>query len=124
MAAEEVIHFPFWAQLSTCPCSPALSPPEPVVESPPELKTGRIFVPSRATLSRSTIRVSHQHSEHCSETAIERRNPKSGPLQRKMVRKMNKADAFGEIYLWNLNMDRLIRVLQRLEIHSFDRSES
>jgi hypothetical protein len=26
---------------------------------------------------------------------------------------------FTEIYLWNLNTDRLIRVLQRLEIHSF-----
>jgi len=25
---------------------------------------------------------------------------------------------FTEIYLWNLNMDRLIRVLQRLELHS------
>ncbi len=31
---------------------------------------------------------------------------------------MTKADAFTEIYLWNLNMDRLIRVLQRLELHS------
>jgi hypothetical protein len=31
---------------------------------------------------------------------------------------MNKADSFTEIYLWNLNMDRLIRVLQRLEPHS------
>ena len=35
-----------------------------------------------------------------------------------MVQKMSKADAFTEIYLWNLNMDRLIRVLQRLEPHS------
>ena len=31
---------------------------------------------------------------------------------------MNKAGAFTEIYLWNLNMDRLIRVRQRLELHS------
>jgi hypothetical protein len=31
---------------------------------------------------------------------------------------MTKADAFTEIYLWNLNMDRLVRVLQRLEPHS------
>lgn len=31
---------------------------------------------------------------------------------------MNKADVFTEVYLWNLNMDRLIRVLQRLELHS------
>jgi hypothetical protein len=35
MAAEEVIHFPFWAQLSQRPNSPALSPPEPVAEPPP-----------------------------------------------------------------------------------------
>jgi len=32
---------------------------------------------------------------------------------------MTKADVFTEIYLWNLNVDRLIRVLQRLELHSF-----
>jgi hypothetical protein len=31
---------------------------------------------------------------------------------------MSKVDAFTEIYLWNLNMDRLIRVLERLELHS------
>jgi len=31
---------------------------------------------------------------------------------------MSKADAFTEIYLWNLNTDRLIRVLQRMELHS------
>ncbi len=31
---------------------------------------------------------------------------------------MTKADVYTEIYLWNLNMDRLIRVLQRLELHS------
>ena len=31
---------------------------------------------------------------------------------------MSKVDVFAEIYLWNLNMDRLIRVLQRLELHS------
>lgn len=31
---------------------------------------------------------------------------------------MTKSDAYTEIYLWNLNMDRLIRVLQRLELQS------
>jgi len=31
---------------------------------------------------------------------------------------MNKADSFTDICRWNLNMDRLIRVLQRLELHS------
>jgi len=35
MAAEEVIHFPFWAQASLRPHSSALSPPEPVAEPPP-----------------------------------------------------------------------------------------
>lgn len=29
---------------------------------------------------------------------------------------MTKSDAYTEIYLWNLNIDRLIRVLQRLEL--------
>ena len=31
---------------------------------------------------------------------------------------MTKSDAYTEIYLWNLNLDRLIRVLQRLELQS------
>jgi hypothetical protein len=35
MAAQEVIHFPFWAQLPLRPHSPGLSPPEPVAEPPP-----------------------------------------------------------------------------------------
>ncbi len=29
-----------------------------------------------------------------------------------------KADAFGEIYLWNREIDRLVRVLQRMEVLS------
>ena len=29
---------------------------------------------------------------------------------------MTKSDAYSEIYLWNLNVDRLVRVLQRLEL--------
>lgn len=31
---------------------------------------------------------------------------------------MPKAEVYTEIYLWNLNIDRLIRVLQRFEPHS------
>jgi hypothetical protein len=31
---------------------------------------------------------------------------------------MNKADTFAEIYLWNLNMHRLVHVLQRFEFHA------
>ena len=29
-----------------------------------------------------------------------------------------KVDAYAEIYLWNLNLDRLVRALQRLETYS------
>ena len=42
---------------------------------------------------------------------------KAAPTQENGAQ-MNKADAFTEIYLWNLNVDRLIRVLERLEPHS------
>ena len=35
MAAKEVIHFPFWAQLSERPVFPARLVPEPVSEPPP-----------------------------------------------------------------------------------------
>jgi hypothetical protein len=76
-----------------------------------------MFVPCGQTLSRSTIRVSNQHSEHSSETIVEERNPESSPGSRN-GEEMSKVDAFTEIYLWNLNMDRLIRVLERLEPHS------
>ena len=31
---------------------------------------------------------------------------------------MSKSDVFTELYIWNLNVDRLLRVLERLEIHS------
>ncbi len=31
---------------------------------------------------------------------------------------MNKCEAWADLYIWNLNIDRLIRVLQRLELHS------
>ena len=31
---------------------------------------------------------------------------------------MNSTGAFTEIYLWNLNIDRLIRVLDRLKVHA------
>jgi hypothetical protein len=37
MAAREVIHFPFGAQLATRPQVPVLLPPEPVAESPPQI---------------------------------------------------------------------------------------
>lgn len=63
MAAEEVIHFSFWAQLSQRRNSAALAPPEPVAEPPPWLKTGRMLVPRGETLSRSPIRASNQHPE-------------------------------------------------------------
>jgi hypothetical protein len=57
MAAEELIHFSFLAQLSQLANSPALSPPEPVAESPPSLKTERVFVACGEIPNRQTIRV-------------------------------------------------------------------
>jgi len=37
---------------------------------------------------------------------------------------MTKSDAYSEIYLWNLNVDRLVRVLQRLELQSIARNKN
>ena len=31
---------------------------------------------------------------------------------------MNKSEAWADLYIWNLNIDRLVRVLQRLELHN------
>jgi hypothetical protein len=59
MAAEEVIHFPFWAQLSKGFNSPALFLPEPVAEPPPQPDTRRLFVPGGGASSRFPIRVSN-----------------------------------------------------------------
>ncbi len=42
MAVREVIYFRFGAQLSTRRLFPALSPPEPVAESPPDRKPLRV----------------------------------------------------------------------------------
>jgi hypothetical protein len=49
--------------------------------------------------------------------AIGRRSPKSYSAAENGA-EMTKVDAYTEIYLWNLNIDRLVRVLQRLELHS------
>lgn len=31
---------------------------------------------------------------------------------------MTKSEAWADLYVWNLNIDRLVRVLQRLELHN------
>ncbi len=31
---------------------------------------------------------------------------------------MNKSDAWADLYIWNLNIDRLVRVLRHLELHN------
>lgn len=31
---------------------------------------------------------------------------------------MNKSEAWADLYIWNLNIDRLVRVLERLELHN------
>jgi hypothetical protein len=50
--------------------------------------------------------------------AIEQKKPEEQAPGADNGAEMNKADCFTELYLWNLNTDRLIRVLQRLEPHS------
>jgi hypothetical protein len=51
MAAREVIHFPSEAQLSTRPQFPALIPPEPVAESPPQSEKTKTHVSGEGGLS-------------------------------------------------------------------------
>jgi hypothetical protein len=91
MAAREVIHFPFGAQLSTRPKFPVLPLPEPVAESPPrnlrnvsgEMRLGVLIATS--TLAE---------------------NGKGRTVS---------TDIYAELYLWNKNVDSSLRVLQRLE---------
>ena len=54
MAAKEVIHFPFGAQLPTQPQFPVLVPPEPVAESPPQIDENLRHVPGDARPSCSS----------------------------------------------------------------------
>ena len=118
MAAKEVIHFPPWAQLSRWPNSPALSPPEPVAESPPQLKTWRMFAPCGRISDRYAIRVSNRRSE-CSSTVLgELTNSNGSPPAEERGSVTMRADAYTEIFLWNQNVDRLVHVLQRLESFS------
>jgi hypothetical protein len=60
MAAEEVIYFSFWAQLSPRPKSPAPSPPEQVAEPPPLVENIKEVCLSRPNFA---IRVSRKHSQ-------------------------------------------------------------
>ena len=68
MAAEEVIHFPLWAQLSRRPSSPALSPPEPVAEPPPVAENRTDVYLCEQISDRSAIRVSNRHSQRFFES--------------------------------------------------------
>jgi hypothetical protein len=52
------------------------------------------------------------------EEANDESNSGRYPLAAEKGAEMTKADAYTEIYLWNLNMDRLVRVLERLEPHA------
>jgi hypothetical protein len=116
MAAQEVIHFLFWAQLSRRSNSPALPPPEPVAEPPPELKQG-------GYLSLAIgFRTAPPSVRLVSPPNANRQRPRTGETKSKILSNnvgagMTKTDAYIEIVLWNQCMDRLIRVLGRLELH-------
>jgi hypothetical protein len=81
MAAKEVIHFPLLVQLSPRCCIAILSPPEPVAEPPPLVKTGRILSPRNSNTDRPAILVSRQLAECRSSAAKDRRGQEQDPGQ-------------------------------------------
>jgi|ERR1035438_335343 hypothetical protein len=87
MAAKEVIHFPFGAQLSMRLLFPALLPPEPVAESPPQSEESLRYVQAKTALACSS--------------------PKSACREPNGKNRGNQS-LYAEFYL--------IRVLQRLEV--------
>jgi hypothetical protein len=56
MAAEEVIYFPFWAQLFDSAIFPTLPLPEPIAKPPPSLKNSTEIVPCGDIPRRAAIR--------------------------------------------------------------------
>ncbi len=93
MAAKEVIHFPLRAQLSPRLRSTALRPPEPVAKSPP--------------------------SSENPKTRVRRSSPWCACRPRALAENRKgrtvRTEIYTELYLWNKNVDSLLRVLQRLE---------
>src|SRR4029077_16164576 len=105
MAAEEVIHSPFGAQLSPRPHSSAPSPPEPVAEPPPLAEKNIGFF--LATTFRPSARFvcPREHPQRFfggGQPNGEDRSRQS--LASTIGAGMTKSDAYTEIYLWNLNM--------------------
>ena len=118
MAAEEVIHFPFWAQPLQRHHSPPVYPPEPVAKSPPWQASTRVFSACGEPADRAAACV--DKAEAVLTKLVTSRASVGAALLQRMERSVDKTDSFAQIYLWNLHMDRLIRVLSRLELHSID----
>ena len=77
-----------------------------------------MFAPCGQISDRSAIRVSNRQSE-CSSTALgELTDSQRNRTAKGRGSGTMKEDAYAEIYLWNRNVDRLVRVLQRLESFS------
>src|SRR5207253_4226600 len=64
MAAGEVIHFRFRAQLYCCPLARLFFPPEQVAEPPPSLKAGHMFAESGPLYDRFAIRLPNRCFEN------------------------------------------------------------
>ena len=93
MAAREVIHFPFGAQLSTRP------------EFRLSILLSRLRNPCHeATKPKTRPRRGSSSCARCAGALAE--NRKEGTVR---------TDMYTELYLWNKNVDSSIRVLQRLE---------
>src|SRR6266850_23011 len=74
-----------------------------------------MFAAAAGFRTAPAICVSNRQFE-CSSTALgELTDSKRTPLLRKGGSETMKMDAYAEIFLWNQNVDRLVRVLQRLE---------
>src|SRR6266850_2082158 len=74
-----------------------------------------MFAPCSQISDHSAIRVSNRESE-CSSTPLgEPTDSKENHIAEERGSRAMKEDAYAEIFLWNQNVDRLVRVLQRLE---------
>jgi hypothetical protein len=105
MAAKEVIHFPFCVQLASRSFFPAVLPPQPVSESPPELTRDCVC------LVRSEFRPPRYR---CVPTLYQRSDG-GVPAASKWEIHMQKAHLYEAILLVNRGVDEAVRGFERLK---------
>jgi len=80
--------------------------------------TEPVFVLCGQTVNRSAIRVSNQRFERPSNETNKRIDSNRNHGASETGAGMTKTDAYSEVHVWNQCVDRMVRVLQRLELHS------